>query len=548
MKMSLRRWLAPPVLPGDEEGSRRVRVLNAANLAIVVFVMLVIGAVIAAENARLLRHPNSAVTATQWATYTVLFATAGALLYFSLNSAVEALARSRREVDERKRAERQLRKLLRAVEQSPSSIVITDLGGTIEYVNPRFTQVTGYSFDEAVGKNPRILKTGETPPETHRELWETLTANKEWRGMFVNRKKDGSTYFESATISAITDENGKATHYLAVKEDITEQKRAEDALRDSEARFRSLFEQTHDAVFILDLEGRHVMTNQRAIELLGYDSTEIGSISVDQTSVEIEQSRDVIRRLIAGETIPLYERRFKRKNGEVFTAEVNVELVRDKNGNPVHIQSVMRDITHRKRVEEALKAANDELSLRLIEVEHLHGELRQQALHDPLTGLHNRRYLTETLPREIARVNREQDALSVIVADLDHFKEINDANGHRAGDEFLVEVARILKGSTRGADLVCRYGGEEFVLVLPGTTIHAAERRAEEIRRRCERTIIRHEGRDLTTTMSLGVATYPEHTMSPDGLIALADKAMYESKRAGRNRVTVWTNPSCIVA
>ena len=121
----------------------------------------------------------------------------------------------------------QLRKLARAVEQSPVSIVITDRDGTIEFVNPKFTEVTGYSLAEALGKNSRVLKSGEVPTEDYRQLWKTITAGKEWRGEFHNKRKDGTLYWEAASISAIRDASGEITHFVAVKEDITDKKQME---------------------------------------------------------------------------------------------------------------------------------------------------------------------------------------------------------------------------------------------------------------------------------------------------------------------------------
>jgi len=129
-----------------------------------------------------------------------------------------------------KQVEAQLRQLSRAVEQSPASILITDPAGNITYVNPKFTAITGYAFEEALGKNPRILKSGETPPEAYVELWRTITAGKEWNGQFHNKKKNGELYWEWASISPIFNAGGQITHFLAVKEDITERKRMEDLL------------------------------------------------------------------------------------------------------------------------------------------------------------------------------------------------------------------------------------------------------------------------------------------------------------------------------
>jgi PAS domain S-box-containing protein len=142
--------------------------------------------------------------------------------------------KSQRELAVRKRVEEDLRKLSVAVEQNPASIVITDTSGTIEYVNPHFTFLTGYSFEEMVGQNPSMLKTGETSTEEYRKLWETILAGKEWRGEFHNRKKDGDLYWEQAMIAPIRDNLSNITHFIAIKEDITERKQLEGQLRHSQ--------------------------------------------------------------------------------------------------------------------------------------------------------------------------------------------------------------------------------------------------------------------------------------------------------------------------
>ncbi|MBC7963446.1 MAG: PAS domain S-box protein [Steroidobacteraceae bacterium] len=140
----------------------------------------------------------------------------------------------RRELAERKKAEEHLRKLSVAVEQSPVSIIITDTSGRIEYVNPHFALLTGYQQDEILGKNPGILKTGETSPEEYRQLWETILSGREWRGEFRNCKKNGELYWEQALIAPIRDENGAITHFICIKEDITERKQLENQLRHSQ--------------------------------------------------------------------------------------------------------------------------------------------------------------------------------------------------------------------------------------------------------------------------------------------------------------------------
>jgi diguanylate cyclase (GGDEF)-like protein/PAS domain S-box-containing protein len=172
----------------------------------------------------------------------------------------------------------------------------------------------------------------------------------------------------------------------------------------------------------------------------------------------------------------------------------------------------------------------------------LREQLQQQAIRDGLTGLYNRRYLDATLPRELQRVVRQQQAIGVIMLDIDHFKHFNDSYGHDAGDALLRAVGAFLSANTRGEDIACRYGGEEFILVLPGAVRVDTQQRAEAIRIGIQKLQLEHHGQPLETiTVSLGVAVLaePAATVSADMLIRQADQALYQAKRTGRNRVVV---------
>ncbi len=166
------------------------------------------------------------------------------------------------------------------------------------------------------------------------------------------------------------------------------------------------------------------------------------------------------------------------------------------------------------------------------------GELREQASTDPLTGLSNRRHLWEFLQREWLRARRKNGTFALIMIDLDHFKRMNDSHGHDAGDTVLRQVADLLKAHVRASDIACRFGGEEFVLVLPDVTLHAVQLRAEQIRQAIERLEPRHQGRQLTgITASFGVALFPDDAAEPESLLRTADRALYAAKESGRNRV-----------
>jgi len=162
------------------------------------------------------------------------------------------------DITEQKQIETQLRKLSQAVEQSASTIVITDTQGCIEYANPRFTETTGYTLAEALGQHTRILKSGHTSPEEYKRLWETVSAGKEWRGEFHNKKKNGQLYWEAASISPIKDAQGVITHFLAVKEDITERKQAEESLRQSETTLRAVLDAIPDFIFWTNQAGDYI--------------------------------------------------------------------------------------------------------------------------------------------------------------------------------------------------------------------------------------------------------------------------------------------------
>ena len=180
----------------------------------------------------------------------------------------------------------------------------------------------------------------------------------------------------------------------------------------------------------------------------------------------------------------------------------------------------------------------------LLALEQALAALREEALTDPLTGLYNRRYLWEFLRREWVRAKRRAQPLTVMMVDLDHFKRVNDTFGHQAGDYVLVAVAGLLRNQIRSSDIVCRYGGEEFALVLPDASQERVQQRAEAIRSAIRQLDLRHQGVPLgRITASLGIALFPNHAVDPDTLVAAADAALYTAKSAGRDRAVIGPPP-----
>jgi diguanylate cyclase (GGDEF)-like protein len=166
--------------------------------------------------------------------------------------------------------------------------------------------------------------------------------------------------------------------------------------------------------------------------------------------------------------------------------------------------------------------------------------LHIQAIHDSLTGLFNRRYMEESLRREAYRANRKGTSLGIIMLDIDHFKKFNDKFGHTAGDALLRELGIFLQARIRKEDIACRFGGEEFTLILPDTSLEDAERRAEQLREEIKHLNVQYEEQFLgKITLSLGVAVFPDHGSSPEVLLQAADSALYHAKELGRDRVVV---------
>ena len=300
-----------------------------------------------------------------------------------------------------------------ALRSAANGVVITDRSGTITWVNPAACAITGYAAEELVGQHTRLLKSGQHDPAFYEGLWNQVTSGETWTGTIVNRRKDGAHYHEEQTIAPVFDDAGQVSHFIAIKQDVSE----------------------------------------------------------------------------------------------------------------------------RRRNEEALTRAHADLAARVDEIESLNRRLHEQAIRDPLTQLHNRRYFDESIPRDVARAIREDEPLAVIAIDLDHFKRVNDEHGHAIGDRVLQILGRVLSADVRISDLVCRFGGEEFVVSLPGASLRAAIGRADQWRSRFTEACARMEGVPIRCTLSAGVAMFEGSEDTIEATIGRADLALYEAKRGGRDRV-----------
>ena len=285
------------------------------------------------------------------------------------------LARVIRYAIERQRTEVQLRWLTLAVDQSPASIFITDSRGTIQYVNHKFTEITGYSAAEAIGQTPRLLKSGLTPPEYYRALWSTIQAGSTWHAEIQNRRKSGQLYWDEVTISPIRDANGAIARFLAVQEDITDRKRTEQALRERDERFQQLADNINEVFFVQDIQFRETLYISPAYEKVWGRTCQ--SLYDDPRSFLDPVPPEDQARLIAsiarnqqGEDGGDVDFRVVRPDGDVRWMLAHAVPVRNAQGEVYRIAGVALDITERRRAEEALRA-NEQRLRTLFETVHL---------------------------------------------------------------------------------------------------------------------------------------------------------------------------------
>ena len=254
-----------------------------------------------------------------------------------------------RDIRARKSFDGKMRQLSQAVEQSPASVVITNTQGTIEYVNRKFTEVTGYSLAEVVGKNPSILKSGECPAATYQEMWARITSGGTWSGEFHNRKKNGELFWERAVISPVLDASGEATHFLAVKEDITERKRAEAAL----IRLAAIVESSDDAIIGKDLNGIITNWNKGAEKIYGYKASEMVGTSIMRLipADRHDEENRILETIKRGESMKHFETLRQTKDGRLIDVSVTTSPIRDVTGKIIGVSKVARDITERRKLE-----------------------------------------------------------------------------------------------------------------------------------------------------------------------------------------------------
>ncbi len=400
-------------------------------------------------------------------------------------------------------------------EKSPIGIYIAQ-DECFQWVNEKIRESTGYTTQEIIG----VPCLSVVHPEDRE--WVRSHAVTMLRGetslpygyRFVTKSGDLLWYLE--TVMSITYNGRRAV--LGSQMDITAQKQAEDALRESEERYRTIIDTIADAYYELDLAGNYVMFNDAYVNLHGYGREDIqGSnyrayVDNKQADIAFRVFHQVFR---TGRPVKKMGWEIITKGGETKQVELSISLVRDAQGRPKGFRGIISDITIRRKAEEAI---------------------RQQAFHDPLTGLSNRTLFYDRLHMAIKRAKRDKKLVAVIVLDLDYFKGVNDQWGHATGDALLQGVAGRLLEIVRASDTVARHGGDEFTLILPSLPHREDALRVARKIVRAFKEPFRFDACELTVTTSLGVALYPLHGENIDALMKNADMAMYRAKSMGRNQ------------
>lgn len=404
-----------------------------------------------------------------------------------------------------------------ALEAAANGIVITDPNGIVIWVNKAVTLLTGYKIDELVGNKTSILRSGKHSTEFYQEMWQQIASGKVWRGEVINRRKDGSLYFEDMTITPVMDDKGQIANYIAIKQDITAYRTATEELRQSNERFHRLVNSVNAHFYMVEHSPKKGFENKyfsNNIEVLtGYPRNKFmddwgfwSSIIHPDDKATYQHNQ---RKMLAGESMET-EYRIVHADGSITWVHDNAHVSNQSDGTIV-IYATIYDITERKKNE---------------------NRIHYLATHDPLTKLPNRIMFREILEHALEFAKRNDQKLAVFFLDIDNFKQVNDTYGHQVGDELLTALADKLTENMRKHDTVSRISGDEFTLIAEQIN---RDSHVEVVARKIYKIL---QGQyqigehSIYVQVSVGGSIFPTHGSSYDVLIQKADAAMYQAKNS----------------
>jgi diguanylate cyclase (GGDEF)-like protein/PAS domain S-box-containing protein len=473
----------------------------------------------------------------------VIWVEVSTLYRYNANHEIETIGVSRN-IEQRKKSEAKLRlseeRHRMLADNSVDLIWTMTLKGQITYISPSIKNLFGYTPEEYLTLPLETL----FAPDSWLIVQDGLVRAAidvsggrpiDFRAVELRHHcKDGSTIWVEITATGIYSYDGSFIEVLGITRDIRERKRMEEQLRISEQRHRLLADNAIELIITFDAHGRATYVSPSVEKLLGYTIPEVMEQSLDkilphdniaQADIDIKQMQTATE---AGLPLENFRRDFviARKDGSHVWAEVTATCMLNPEGQYVGILIVARDISERKRYEHALKKAHDAVA----DANEL---LHQIAVTDPLTGIHNRRFIQEIMGKEISEAQRYVQPLALILFDIDHFKLVNDQYGHKTGDIVLVELAKRVRMNLRATDHLARWGGEEFVVIATHCDRPDALALAEKLRSVVASLFFPEVG---AVTASFGVAELQPNE-SPDSWFKRADDALYAAKDAGRNTV-----------
>ena len=404
-----------------------------------------------------------------------------------------------------------------AVKNSDNTIVLTDPQRHITFVNEVFEKTTGYSQEEAIGQNPNILKSGKQDDSFYAELNSKLDKGEKWEGQFINKRKDGSLYYEKASIVPVFLDN-KLISYLAIKLDITDYVEQNKQLELA----ASVFDNTEEAIIITNAEKKTISVNRAFSKIYGYTLSEIEGKTLKVLHSGTHDTHFYKQMWENIESKGLWQGKIvnKTKCGLYIPIWSTITAIKDAKGNTLNYIAVQTDLR---------------------EIESVQEKIDYLAYHDQLTGLYNRAHFEEYLEHALTIAKRKQENLALLFIDLDRFKVINDTLGHDIGDEVLIEIAKRLKHTLRESDFISRWGGDEFVVILENTLTPSVSAKIAGHIIAAIKEPIQIGSHSLTTTASVGIALYPENGDDANSLVKHADSAMYLAKDTGKNQFQYYT-------
>ncbi len=461
---------------------------------------------------------------------------------------LSAQAKLRDNVCALEESESQFRSVISSMQEG---LLVHDASGVISLCNERAQQMLGLTADELNGRNalqqgwPLRREDGTTFPLAEIPGRISLDSGLPTPSVVMGiQRPDGVLTWLQTSAAPLFHPGAERPHAAVITfSDVTERRCVLEALRETEEKYRGIYENSTEGIFQTVREGRFINANPAFARILGYESPVQMMAEVTDITRQLyhrPEDRDaVLSTLEAVGAICGFETPLRRRDGSAVWVSINVHYARASSGETI-LEGSIHDVTERRAAEQRLLDYNEVLEFQKREMEKANAELervnaRLEALatQDGLTGLKNHRAFQDRLAEEVARARRYDTPLSLVMLDVDHFKQYNDTFGHPAGDQVLLQVAETLREAVRESDYAARYGGEEFVLILPQTNTAGAVEIAERCRVALEEAAWQHRA----VTASLGVASLlPGHR---DGISLLidADRLLYQAKSEGRNQV-----------